>query len=131
MYKRAQLLIYCLMLSACMAGAAGSDASNEQDAVLEPDAASRTELVKVIQQALNNPNIRLADDALTHDSKLVIERSKVLAPDGTRLNGRELQAPEQFRLIKHGRRCVLVRERTQVRWTLIHARCVALPTAAK
>ena len=77
--------------------------------------------------ALNGAPITLADDALTRDSALIIERPQPRTADGVPLSGRERGRPEHFRLVKNGSRCVLVHEGTGKRWTLKAATCSPLP----
>jgi hypothetical protein len=96
----------------------------EAPAVLtNPSAESRLELRRVVSGALHRDSVTLADDALTRESVLIIERARARDPNGQLLNGRELDKPEHFHLVKEGERCVLVRERTGERWTLASATC--------
>jgi hypothetical protein len=110
------------LLSACAQGLA----HEEVPALIDhPTSESRAELAKVVSTALNGAPITLADDALTRDSVLIIERVQRRDAQGLPLNGRELERPEQFRLLKSGRRCVLVHERTGKRWPLRSTTCRA------
>ena len=93
-----------------------------------PTAESRAELVRAVSGALHGAPITLADDALTRDSTLIVERTRPRTPDGVPLNGREMGRPEHFRLVKNGSRCVLVHERTGKRWTLKAATCSPVPS---
>ena len=93
-----------------------------------PTAESRAELVRAVSGALHGAPITLADDALTRDSTLIVERTRPRTPDGVPLNGREMGRPEHFRLVKNGTRCVLVHERTGKRWTLKAATCSPVPS---
>ena len=92
-----------------------------------PTAESRTELARRVSGALHGAPITIADDALTRDSTLIVERTRPRTPDGVLLNGRETGRPEHFRLVKNGTRCVLVHERTGKRWTLKAATCSPFP----
>jgi hypothetical protein len=93
-----------------------------------PTAESRAELVRRVSGALHGAPITIADDALTRDSTLIIERTPPRTADGVPLSGRETGRPEHFRLVKNGSHCVLVHERTGKRWTLKAATCsVDLP----
>ena len=80
-----------------------------------------------MSEALRGVPITIADDALTRDSTLIVERTRPRTPDGVPLNGRETGRPEHFRLVKNGTRCVLVHERTGKRWTLKAATCSPFP----
>ena len=91
--------------------------------ITNPTAQSRAELVRVVSRALNGASVTIADDALTGDSTLIVERAARRDAQGLPLDGRETGRPEQFRLVKNGSRCVLVHERTGRRWTLASTSC--------
>ena len=98
-----------LLLAAC------ASAQPEVAAVIDkPTSESRVELAQAVSAALNGAPVRLADDALTRDSVLIIERAHT---------GRDLDRPERFRLVRAGASCVLVHERTARRMTLASTRC--------
>jgi hypothetical protein len=107
-----------------MLGVAACATGRDLPAVLtQPTAESRAELVRTLSDALHGAPVTLADDALTRDGTLIIERIPPRTADGTPLSGRETGRPEHFRLMKNGSRCVLVHERTGKRWTLKAATC--------
>ena len=91
--------------------------------IVNPTPEGRASLARAVQAALGAP-VRLADDALTAESTLVIERANHRGPGGIRLQGRELSPPERFQLVKSGGGCVLVHERTGRRFALDHTGCV-------
>jgi hypothetical protein len=93
--------------------------------IIHPDAASRAELLDAVTAALNHAPVSLADDALVHDSVLLIERQPRLDPTGVQANGRELGMPERFLLASDGRHCVLTHDRTRRHWVLTHTQCKA------
>jgi hypothetical protein len=108
------LICVCRPLSAC----------EPQPAVLtNPTAQSRAELSSVVSEALHGAPVRLADDALTQASTLVIERTMPRDAEGLPLNGRELEKPQHFRLIQHATHCILIQESTGKRWRLSAATC--------
>ena len=116
---RTMLFGATLLMSAC-----ATTARPDTPAVLvEPDAATHAEIVKVVSGALHVESVTIADDALTHESLLVIERHPARDATGQRLSGRDFELPEQFRLVINGTQCVLVHERTGERYTLTSARC--------
>ena len=80
----------------------------------KPTTESRAELAQAVSSALNSAPVRLADDALTRDSLLIIEKPHT---------GRDMTKPEHFRLLKSGTHCVLVHERTGKRTTLASTTC--------
>ena len=88
-----------------------------------PTAQSLAELHRVVSGALNGAPVRLANDALTRDSVVIVDRIQPRDAAGLPLNGRELGKPEHFRLVKHGSHCILIHERTGKRWILGSATC--------
>jgi hypothetical protein len=88
-------------------------------------AQSISELQRAVRDALNGAPVRLAGDALTQNSILVVERVQPRDAAGLPLNGRELGKPEHFRLVKHGAHCILIHERTGKHWALRSATCAA------
>ena len=114
MFLRTTVLVSAAMLAAC-----ASMAGEETSAVLtQPSAQTHAEIVKIVSTALNVPTVTVADDALTRDSLLVIERTPAHDAGGRRLQGRELSKPEQFRLLRSKNKCVLLHVRTDVRYEL-------------
>lgn len=109
-----------LSLAACATGSAKRDVPA---VITTPTAESRAELLRVVGRALNDAPLTIADDALTRDSALIIERARPRGSDGTQLDGRERGRPEHFRLVRNGSRCVLVHERTGKRYRLASAAC--------
>lgn len=93
--------------------------------ITSPTPESRAELVRVMREALHQAQVSLADDALTQDSVLIIERARVRRPDGTPALGRDMGRPERFRLVEVGSRCDLVHERSGRRFTLSRATCAS------
>jgi hypothetical protein len=84
--------------------------------IVEPTPKSRAALLQAVTDALGQEPL-LADDALTRESVLLVERRHV--------EGRERGTPERFRLLLAGGRCVLVHERTGQRAPLVDTRCAA------
>jgi hypothetical protein len=80
----------------------------------QPTKESRAELAQAVATVLNGAPVTLADDALTRDSLLIIERAHT---------GRDLDKPEHFRLVRTDAHCVLVHERTGQRRTLVATTC--------
>jgi hypothetical protein len=88
-----------------------------------PTAESHAELVRVVSEAMNGAPVTLADNALTADDALIIERAQQRAATDMNLGGRETGRPEHFRLVQSGSRCVLVHQETGRRWTLESTTC--------
>jgi hypothetical protein len=91
--------------------------------ITNPTPATHAELARLVSHALNDASVTIADDALTRDSMLIIERTLRRDAQGLPLNGRRTGRPERFRLVKNGARCVLLRERTGQRWELAATTC--------
>ena len=88
------------------------------------DSESRAELQRLVSEALGVDKVALADDALTRESTLIIERS---APKNLRqrpLQGRILESSKKFRLLLSDGRCWLERASDGARWELVKASCV-------
>jgi hypothetical protein len=92
--------------------------------IAEAGAASRAELARVVSEALDGAPVMLAEDALVHADRLVIERARSRDPAGRTLDGRIVEPPERFRLVRSGAQCVLIRERDGARFALRGIRCV-------
>ncbi len=105
--------------------ACGTLAAQEQPAVIaEPTERSRAELARVVSAAMNGQPVTLADDALTRDSLLALERRTQPGPQGRAATGRTLEAPAQLKLVLRGTQCVLVRVADGREWRLDETRCV-------
>ena len=114
-----------LMPAGLTSVACGTLSAQERSAVIEsPTAQSRAELVRVVAAAMNGQAVTLADDALTRESILTIERRTPPGPQGRAATGRTLEAPVQFRLVLRDGRCMLVRAADGRQWPLNEARCV-------
>jgi hypothetical protein len=109
-----------LALASCQTRSAPQDVPA---VVTKPTAQSRSELLRVVSGALHGAPVTLADDALTRDNTLIVERAPHRDAEGRLLDGRETGRPERFRLVQSGSLCVLVQESTGQRWTLASATC--------
>ncbi|HEY9182737.1 MAG TPA: hypothetical protein VIQ99_06025, partial [Gammaproteobacteria bacterium] len=74
--------------------------------------------------AVGGQGITLADDALTRDSVLTLERRTPAGTQGQAATGRTLEEPQQFRLMLRGNRCWLVRDTDGREWELRETSCV-------
>jgi len=91
--------------------------------IVDPTDASRVALQRAVSTALNGAEVTLADDALTHSSRLTIERKDYRDAQGNRVMGRDTSTPIQFRLMKHGTQCFLVLQSSGVKWPLADTTC--------
>jgi hypothetical protein len=111
-------------LSAALLMATAAQDAEVPALIVNPTAESRAALLQAVRSALNGASVTLADEALTGESTLAIERTVRRDAAGRRVQGRELGLPERFRLVKSGGSCVLVHERTGRRSVLDHTQCV-------
>ena len=95
--------------------------------IVNPTPQSRAALAQAVRDALDGLPVSLADDALTRESTLILERAAHRDPEGHRAQGRELGRPERFTLFKTGADCVLIHERTGRRMVLVATECAAAP----
>lgn len=95
--------------------------------IVHPTAASRADLERAVSRAFHGKRVRLAADALTHESLVVVGRAQALDVRGLPLNGRELERPQHFRLFLRGSQCVLVHLETGAAQVLTHTTCRTLP----
>jgi len=116
-----------LLLSQLLCACTSSLAQPGVPAIIDkPTTESRAELARVVSRALNGAPVTLADDALTRDSLLIIEKVHPRDASGVPLSGRDFGRPEHFRLVKTGEHCALVHERTGKRTTLASTTCEPL-----
>jgi hypothetical protein len=84
----------------------------------------RAELQSAVEHALGTQPILLADDALTHESVLRIERVVRRDAEGRPLNGRDVKGkPQEFRLYTMNGLCILVHVESRARQTLHAVSC--------
>lgn len=89
---------------------------------------SRAELESVVSRALHGVAVTLAEDALTQESLLVVERRPQRSLQQPGLDGRKLQKPEKFRLMTDGSNCWLVKVSDSSRWPLEGVSCIPAPS---
>lgn len=95
--------------------------------VTHPTAASRADLERAVSQAFGGVPVRLARDALTRESVLIVGRAQARDIRGLPLNGRELQRPQHFQLLLRASQCVLLHIETGRARVLARTRCRTLP----
>ena len=111
----------CIALAACQISA---PVAAEPAVIVHPNAASRSELLRVVRGALHAP-VLIAENALTTSSILSIEGARPRDSAGLLIDGRDLRVPERFDLIKQGAECILLQARTTNRWILTQTQCAA------
>jgi hypothetical protein len=119
---RAMAAIGAMFLSACVSVAAPDEPARRVD----PTRESHDELVRAVSATLGVASVTIAEDALIQDGVLLIERTPARDASGQRLDGRSLEKPEQFRLVRHADLCVLVHARSGARSVLERTKCVSM-----
>ncbi len=110
-------------LSLAMTACRSAPTEQDQAArIVDPDDASRAALQRAVEAALHT-KVTLAGDALTETSVLIIERSPPRGMRAPPTQGRTMEPPIQFRLVIHGKDCVLVDQRDRARYELENTRC--------
>ncbi|MFL5310560.1 MAG: hypothetical protein ACJ79H_08935 [Myxococcales bacterium] len=109
---------------ASLAACRSAPVRQDRPAVLaEPSSRGRAEVARAVSAALHGVAVTLADDALTRESTLVLERARQRDASGLPVQGREPGMPERFRLVKSGAECVLVHEASGQRFILKETTC--------
>ena len=95
--------------------------------ITHPTAASRADLERAVSLALHGLHVRLADDALTRQDLLIVARAQARDSRGLPLNGREIERPQHFRLLRRRSQCVLLHVESGKARVLKHTTCRMLP----
>jgi hypothetical protein len=108
------LALAMLLLASCKTDAVRDDVPAR---IINPSPASLAEIRDTVSRALGGREVRIAPDALTTDSLLIIEPAHLM--------GRDLRKPDHFRLVLNGSACILVHEESSRRYELGNTRCRA------
>jgi hypothetical protein len=120
----------CWLAAAVAPAACGTLGAQEQPALIAAHTdQSRAELTRIVSTAMNGQPVTLADDALTRESQLTIERRTPAGEQGRAATGRTFEAPQRLNLVLRAGRCLLVRADGR-EWELTEARCVPAASAA-
>ena len=112
-----------LTLAWLMVGCQMSSAGSWEDALLAAeDAEGRTRASEVIAAAIGS-DVQLASDAFARDSLLTLEHTSPGSLSTPAATGRVMERPEQFRLVRKGSTCALIRVKTEEVLTLEDVRC--------
>lgn len=108
-----------------MTGCQTVDADYDRPArIVNADAGSIAALQAAVNEALGT-EVMLADDALTGSSLLTIERWPIGTIDNPVPQGRILEKPIRFQLVRNGAQCVLVKQSDGSRYVLSNTDCEA------
>jgi fructose-1,6-bisphosphatase/sedoheptulose 1,7-bisphosphatase-like protein len=113
------LAVFAMSCVACKNVAPDTD---QAAVIVNPDAASRAALQATVNAALHT-DVRLADDALTETSILIIERKVPQSIEGSPAQGRNMEMPFQFLLVSNGSECILIDQRDLSRTVLADTVC--------
>jgi hypothetical protein len=117
-------MAFAAALLMSVSGCKNVNPDTEQAAVIvNPNAKSRMALQEAVDSALRT-NVLLSEDALVDSSVLVIERQTPQSIEGSPAQGRIMEMPIQFRLVKSGADCVLIDQRDLSRTVLADTECV-------
>jgi hypothetical protein len=93
--------------------------------LVQPSDASQQELRATVARMMGVASVSLAKDVFLATSLMVIEKNRPRGADGIQLSGRDFDKPEQFRLLKSGNQCVLVKLSTGAHEVLQKSQCEA------
>jgi hypothetical protein len=110
-----------LLLGACRTMGATEDIPAR---IVDADEASHAALQEAVNRATGR-EVLLAGDALTDSSILTIEHRQPATMQNPLPQGRVMEMPVRFQLVRHGDDCVLVDTRDASRHLLDDTRCVA------
>jgi hypothetical protein len=118
------LLAAAFLMPACAARSGSTPMAADRPAVLAaPTPYTRAELARAVSEGMHGAPVRLADDALTTDSHLIVTHVQQRDSAGRPISGRATEKPERFELVEHDGSCILIQERTDRRWRLQSATC--------
>ena len=114
------LVAAALFLASC---ASAPDPIDEPARIVEPDENSRAALRATLHEALG-VSVTVSDAALTDSSLLVIENQPPATMENPVPQGRIMDLPIQFRLVRNGDDCILINRQDEKRYLLRDTRCV-------
>jgi hypothetical protein len=118
-------IISFVALLILLAGCQGLNKNSDLPAlIVEPNDPSRAALQATVSGLFGGYKVRLADDALTQSSLLILELGPQKKLSNLPANGRILTAPYRFRLIKNDDECTLIDLRNGSRHVLADTTCV-------
>ena len=93
--------------------------------IAEPSSAAIAELEQSITTALGGTPVSLNSTVFSQSNLLTLDHQSRQSPEGRMATGRTTEKPEQFRLIRVGTRCELLRVKTGERLALRETKCQA------
>jgi hypothetical protein len=93
--------------------------------ITEPSPAAIAELEQTITNALGGTPVSLNPGVFSQSNLLTLDHQARQSSEGRLATGRTMEKPEQFRLIRVGTRCELLRVKTGDRLALHETQCQA------
>ncbi|GGI85347.1 hypothetical protein [Shewanella gelidii] len=82
-----------------------------------------TELQQSVSQLMGGQRVYIGNSAFQNSHILAIEREPKVGPDGHLLQGRVMEKPTIFHLLKASETCILINTKTNESIALLHAQC--------
>ncbi len=114
------ICVACLALSGCQSTA--QEETLSAAVIINSNAKTTQELTQIISQTLG-AEVIIADDALTQNHWLIVERKQHRNIEHGVLDGRSDETPENFKLVMKKDKCVLTYPKKQREWVLKNVRC--------
>jgi hypothetical protein len=92
----------------------------------QADDSCRTEVTEFVSTELHG-HVFLTPETFTDSDRLLISRVTRRGPDGSLLDGRSLEKPEEFRLARVGPACSIAHVRTGRHSELPDCQCIEMP----
>jgi hypothetical protein len=121
----ASLLFGQFGLFACQSTSDTQMDSETPAVIVEPTPSAMAELEQIITTALRGTPVSLNSSVFSQSSLLTLDHQSRQSPEGRMATGRTMEKPEQFRLIRVGTRCELLRVKTGDRLALRETKCQA------
>lgn len=119
--SRHAILVTCVwLLSACQMT---SSQVAKPAVLINSGAEVRQEISEAVIAMTGFSSVALADQDLTKSSELVVERKRQKTTKGDLIQGRDLELPHSFQLVRQNGQCWLVHQTTDQRLLLKKAQC--------
>jgi hypothetical protein len=115
----AAVTVFTVVLNGCTGMSIADDIPAR---IIDSNAASRAALQDAVNDALGT-QVLLARDALTASSVLNVTRSAGGGIGSPPTQGRNMESPMQFRLVRNNDLCILIDQRNDERHTLENTSC--------
>jgi hypothetical protein len=121
---KASFLAACLGMAAALAACQTMPAAETPARLTAPGAACIAQMAEFAGAQTGRP-VTLTDRAFADSDVLLLERPLLRGPDGRPLDGRSLDRPQAFHLLKNGERCVMRHDASGARKVLDACTCAA------